>query len=132
MTQETPRLAILKIDNSHYAFDRYRDKLMDAGYQVIRAANFKEAVRLARRAHPNLILLLDNQKIGLDAVEWVEIQHADADPALAMIPLLILVYPGQVAEVRLQELPDRVQTLQRPIEMDTVLESIKKMIEVWR
>jgi CheY-like chemotaxis protein len=131
MTVEAPRQTILKVDHSRALLDRWRDWLVDGGYHVIRARSFKDGVRLARRVHPNVIIVMDDPKNDLDAIEWLELQHADADPVLAMTPLLIIADARQNDEVRLQELPDRVRVVVRPLSPDTLIHAVRHLISAW-
>lgn len=127
-----PRLTIIKLDNSYYLRDRWRDRLTEAGFQVIRARDYQDGLRLARRIHPDLIFLVDDQPRGMDAIEWIELQHTDQDGVLALTPLLILAGRKAGAEVRLQELPDRVRLLLRPIDPALVIRAAQEMITHWR
>ena len=129
---ETPRPILIKLDNSYYLRDRWRDRLVEAGFQVIRARDFQDGLRLARRLHPELIFIVDDQRRGIDAIEWIELQHADQDGILAVTPLLILAGRKAAEEVRLQELPDRVRLLARPVDAAQVVTTIREMITRWR
>ncbi|NJL94508.1 MAG: hypothetical protein HC915_12700 [Anaerolineae bacterium] len=130
MSAETPRPTLLKV-GGHPWVDRWRDWLVEAGYQVLRARDFQEALLLARRAQPRLILIVDDPKNHLDAIEWLELQHIDSDPLLPMLPLLIVTGRQGGAEARLQELPDRVQVLERPLDPEALIEKVRAMINAW-
>lgn len=124
----TPRPIIIKLENGSYLFDRWRDWLTDAGFHILRARNYTDALRLARRTAPVLILVADDPRRGIDAVEWLEMQHSDVAPHLPMTPLLMIAHSQNAMELRLQELPDRVLLLLRPIDEEKLLAGVRTLL----
>jgi DNA-binding response OmpR family regulator len=132
MSSTTPRTIILKLEVGASLVDSWRDWLVEAGYQVVRAAGYAEGARLAEHLHPALIMIKDDQKKGLDAIKWLEAQHAHTDPSLPLIPLLIITDKHHREAARLQELPDRVRVLERPLRPEVLLQTVQTMIDAWR
>jgi len=68
-----------------------------AGYEVVAAANGKEAVDLAPKEMPDLILMDVRMPImtGYEACE-----HFKADPSLKHIPVVFLSAKGQDSEIQ--------------------------------
>ncbi len=62
-----------------------RDRLTNAGYELIEAVTGEEGVTLAETEHPDLILM-DIQLPGLDGYEAA--RRIKANPALRKIPIL--------------------------------------------
>lgn len=106
-----PRPLLVKIDVNHYRIDTLSAALIEAGFQLVKAASVKEGLKLARRCHPNLILALDNPQADVDAARWLEMQHSDPEGSLVMTPLLILADEKRIERLKIHELPDRVKVL---------------------
>src|SRR5436190_14461220 len=96
LRQEAPRTCILELCNTDYTLDPYSDRLTSQGYEVVSAHNYDEALSLAHQCHPVLVVVYDNPATNVDAVRWLEMQHTDPNPALAMTPLLILADAARV------------------------------------
>ena len=64
-----------------------RDLLTHAGYEIIEAENGEEALAVAARERPDLILM-DIQLPGLDGYEAT--RRLKADPALRSIPIIVV------------------------------------------
>ena len=69
--------------------------LEDAGYHVLLAADGEEGVALARRHHPDAILI-DIFMPGLDGIEAT--RQLKADPSTAELP--VIAYTAKPASVR--------------------------------
>lgn len=126
-----PRLLVVKVDATHHRLDRYSKTLIDNGFQVVNSSTIKEGIKLARRCRPDLIIAVDNRKSGLDAGKWLEIQHSDSEPTLAMTPLLIVADAGRAERLRLHELPDRIKVLSRPLSPEALIDEAHQILMAW-
>ncbi len=127
----TPRPLIIKVDATRYRQDKFTDRLIEAGYQVVKAKTIKDGIKLARRSKPSLIIAVDNPEAGIKADTWLEIQHSDVEPTLALTPLLIVADSQRANRLRVHELPDRVKVIQRPIQPDTLIRDIDLFLTTW-
>lgn len=123
-----PRPLVIKLDAKHYRLDTYNEGLIAQGYQVVRGASLKEGIKLARRVHPDVIITFDNPRANLDAKDWLDIQHSDLEAPLAMIPLLIVAEHRRAEQLKVHELPGRVQVLMQPVEIETLLMAVKNLL----
>jgi DNA-binding response OmpR family regulator len=86
---------ILIVDDEPAILDLVRFTLEDAEVRVVEASDGVEALALARRLRPDLILL-DVHMPRLDGLEACrQIRH---DPALARTPIVMLTAAGQEAD----------------------------------
>lgn len=113
LRQEANHHTILKLYNTPYALDPYRDRLTSQGYDVLDGSNYRESIALAHRHHPHLFLVYDDPESGIDALEWIALQHWDRFGWMATTPLLILADSSRLEALKTEELPDRVVVLQR-------------------
>ncbi len=123
-----PRPVVVKVDATRYRLDTLTNRFIDAGFQVVKATSIKEGLKVARRCKPNLIVAIDNLRSGLDAVQWLELQHSDVEGALAMTPLLIVTDNKRVESLRIHELPDRVKVLQRSRKHEAVVNNAQRLL----
>lgn len=127
----TPRPLVVKVDATHHTSDVYSENFISAGFQVVRAMSVKEGIKLARRCKPDLIVTLDDPKHGIDAAEWLRVQHSDTEARLAMTPLIILAANRNLDRLRIHELPDRVRVLQRALDFNSLLSHVRQMLARW-
>jgi DNA-binding NtrC family response regulator len=125
------RSLVVKVDATHHRLDCYSKYLIENGFQVVNASTIKEGIKLARRCRPDLIIAVDNYKSGLDAGQWLEIQHSDSEPTLAMTPLLIVADAGRAERLRLHELPDRIKVLERPLPPEALSDEANQILMAW-
>lgn len=126
-----PRPLVVKVDATRHRLDKFTDRLIEVGYQVVKAKSIKEGIKLARRCKPNLIITVDNPEEGIKADTWLEAQHNDVEPLLALTPLLILADANRANRLRVHELPDRVKVVQQPIQPDMLLDNIDQFLAPW-
>jgi CheY-like chemotaxis protein len=131
LVSTTPRPLVIKVDATHYPLDVFSDRLVSEGFQVVKAASLKEGIKLARRCKPDLVVAVDDPATGIDAAEWLELQHSDNEVTLAMTPLLILAESNRVERLRIHELPDRVRVLQRPLDLRELIRAARQMLAAW-
>ncbi len=124
---------ILELCNTGTTLDLYSDRLTSNGYQVVSAYNYDEALNMAHEQRPALILVYDDPSTNIDAVRWLELQHSDRMPQLAMTPLLILADAARVPTLRIQELPDRVVViLRRADTLNNLSRTVKYLLNLWQ
>jgi len=78
---------VLVVDDQPLNVKMLAAKLSESGYEVLKAFNGSEAIRLARDGNPDLILL-DITMPGMDGYEVTKILKAD--PATSIIPIVLL------------------------------------------
>ncbi|HEV8226738.1 MAG TPA: response regulator [Methylomirabilota bacterium] len=86
---------ILIVDDEPAILDLVRFTLEDAEVRVVEASDGVEALALARRVRPDLILL-DVHMPRLDGLEAC--RQIRRDPALARTPIVMLTAAGQEAD----------------------------------
>jgi DNA-binding response OmpR family regulator len=126
-----PRPIIIKLDARPHRLDGVAQTLIDGGFQVIRARSPQDALKFAHRLHPDLILVIDNPRAGIDGKAWLALQHSDvsADNA-AMCPLLILLDKRRADILRGHELPGRVKLLVKPQEDAQLLDVVHQFLRI--
>lgn len=127
-SHDAPRPLIIKLDARQYRIDTYHEGLIAHGFQVVRGASTKDGIKLARRIKPDLIIVFDNPRAGLDASEWLHIQHSDSVASLAMTPLLIIATSQRMAQLTIDQLPGRVQLMISPVELENLVEKAREML----
>ncbi len=131
--QEAPSTCILELCNTDYTLDPYSDRLVSQGYEVVSAHNYDDALALAHQCQPALVVVYDSPDTNVDAVQWLEMQHTDPNPQLAMTPLLILADASRVPTLNVEELPDRVVVLQRRADtLNQLTRTVKRLLRIWR
>ena len=93
----TPTL-ILIVDDDQAVRETLAHSLVNAEYQILKAANGKEAITLAKEHHPDLILL-DVKMPGLTGFETARILQGDQQTS--SIPILFLT--GEAKDVTSME-----------------------------
>jgi hypothetical protein len=130
---DVARICILELCNTGNTLDLYSDRLSSVGYDVVSANNYDNALTLAHQCDPALVLVYDDPATNVDAVRWIEMQHSDRNPRLAMTPILILADAARVPELRIEELPDRVVALQRRADtLNNLTRMVKRILRVWQ
>lgn len=87
---------ILVIEDEHFLLNFWENKLDPLEYEVIKAADGKRGLALAKSARPNLILL---DVIMPDADGYEILQKLKASKLVKKIPVIILSNLGQVEEI---------------------------------
>jgi DNA-binding response OmpR family regulator len=100
--------------------------LVQAGYQVIEAADAEEAQRSVAQARPDLVLL-DVSLPGVDGYSLA--QRWRADPAMVSVPVLVLSgREGEEHEKRARG-SGALITLKKPCPPDLMLAAVKGALE---
>ncbi|MFH2102824.1 MAG: response regulator [Chloroflexota bacterium] len=99
--------------------------LQFAGYEVFSASNGEEAVDLARRARPDLIILDVRmpRKTGYEAC--VEIK---ADPEMENIPVIFLSAKGQDSEIQAGFEAGAEEYLLKPFAVDQLTQRVQTVL----
>jgi hypothetical protein len=131
--QSIPRPFILKLNNSlpRQRLDSVYDTLIAGGFHVMRIGTPEEAINVARRCLPNLFLVNDDPPAGVDAVRWIERQHADPVAQLAVTPLIILAGTGRVNLLRAQEILNRIVVIARPPDPHNLVKTVGWLVDLW-
>src|SRR5215813_13634312 len=108
-----PKTLLLELSNADLTLDPFQDRLISQGYDVITAKSYDAALKLARTESPAIIIVYDDPSTGIDAVQWLGLQHYDRIGRLAMTPLVILADASRLNDLKPEELADRVIVLQR-------------------
>jgi CheY-like chemotaxis protein len=119
---------ILIVDDDHAVREVMR-RMLDATYDVIEADNAPDALALARRYHPELILLDLNLR-GIDGYDLTRLLRAE--PQLRNTPIL-LVTGHDIATVRAAALAAGcTDVLQKPFRPTELRQTVATLIEADR
>ena len=130
--QNITNTCILEMSNTGHTLDLYGDRLSSQGYDIVSANNYAEGLKLAHECRPVLVVVYDDPATNIDAVRWLELQHADRDPQLVMTPLLILADATRAGYLRFEELPERVVVVQRRADtLNQLTRTVKHLLSVW-
>jgi two-component system alkaline phosphatase synthesis response regulator PhoP len=96
-----------------------------AGYEVATCANGEEAVQLAKKEYPDLILLDVRmpRMTGYDACKEIK-----ADPTLKDVPVVFLSAKGQEAEIRDGMEAGAEEYLLKPFAPDQLTERVRSVL----
>ena len=126
------QVVVVKLNHNSFALDLYTDRLIAQGYAVLNMATYTAALEAARRYHPAVIIVHDDPDDQIDAAHWIEIQHNDRVAALAVTPLIVLASPARAAELRPNELPDRVIILRnRADTLNQLTRKVQQLLHIW-
>ncbi len=114
---------LLVVDDEDHIRSLLAQELAQAGYQILEARNGAEALALARREHPALVVL-DVMMPDISGFDVTRILKAD--PATAEIPILIL----SIIEDRQRGLSLGANAyLTKPVETEQLLETIAGLLK---
>ena len=117
---------ILAVDDEPEMLSLLEKRLMTAGYEVLTATNGKEAIEVAKREVPALIIL-DILMPGMDGSETAAILHED--PKTRNIPIFFLTCLFTKREERLEgHAIGRNFFVAKPYEPSELLAEIAKLI----
>ena len=114
---------VLLVDDDSLARNYFKTLLGEAGYEVVEAADGKEAVRLYRERKPDLIVtdIYMPKMSGLDAM-------LELDPRSDGVPVIALSGGGQgtgTDPLRLAETLGAVKSFQKPFPYQEFLAAVK-------
>ncbi|MSV30277.1 MAG: response regulator [Bryobacterales bacterium] len=115
--------SILIVDDDPSVLAALRDILTDAGYTVADAMDGRKAVMKFRTARPDIVItdiVMPDQE-GVETIRQLKIES----PGLKIIAM-----SGAIGGryLRVAELMGADATLQKPIKIDQLLESVKKVL----
>lgn len=121
-----PKKKILAVDDEMEMLSLLEKRLLASGYEVFTAANGKDALGIARREHPDLIIL-DILMPEMDGSEMAARLHED--PKTKDIPILFLT----CLFTKREELLEGHESGQnffvaKPYEAEDLLDEIKSII----
>ena len=126
---ETEGAAVLVAEDHAESRTLIRYVLEGAGYRVIEAADGPEAVELAEREHPDLILT-DLHMPTLSGVE--AIRRIRAVPALRDVPILAMSGDGMVGMELFLNIDQMgggfIDYIAKPLNLDTLVEQINELL----
>ena len=133
LRQDAPKSCILELYNTDYTLNPYSDRLTSQGYEVFHASNYEDGIRLAHDCNPVLVVVHDDPNANVDAVRWLELQHYDRAPQLAMTPLMVLADASRLPTLSVEELPDRVVVIPRRADtLNQMARAVKRLLKVWQ
>jgi DNA-binding response OmpR family regulator len=116
---------ILVADDEHFVRNLLAEFFTPLGYQVITTEDGNEALELAAREAPDVILL-DVVMPGLDGAEVCKALRASEKTAL--IPVIMMTgFPGAAIDVR-QSAPDDL--VMKPFMLSDLLKRVKAIIAI--
>jgi len=135
----TDKPCVLIVDDDEDIRFAVKAVLKDSGYAVEEAADAAEGLRKAAAQKPDLILLDIMMPAGTEGFHFIWDLRAHDDPSVAEIPIVILTALQQTTELRFNGQapspgadPDDYLPIQgfleKPIEPDTLLSVIKKVV----
>jgi DNA-binding response OmpR family regulator len=118
---------ILLVDDDALARGYFRTLLLGAGYEVLEAADGKDAVRQSRTGHPDLIVMdIYMPKMnGLDAI-------LEMDPKSSGIPVIALSGGGAGSgsdPLELARTLGAARTFSKPFEYGEFLAAVKELVQ---
>ena len=120
---------ILIVDDDPDIVDAVTLVLESKGYEVLRAFEGEEGLRLAKQEHPDLILL-DIMMVTPD--QGFHVAYAlKADPDLARIPVVIVTSVGQKTKFRFDKEKDGAfipveEYLEKPIKPAVLIATVER------
>ena len=116
---------ILVVDDEHFVRNLLAEFFTPLGYQVITTEDGNEALELAAREAPDVILL-DVVMPGLDGAQVCKALRASEKTAL--IPVIMMTgFPGAAIDVR-QSAPDDL--VMKPFMLSDLLKRVKAIIAI--
>ena len=119
------RTKILIADDDAVILDTLAVMLEDAGYQVIRADDGLEAVELAKKEMPSLILL-DIHMPELNGLKACKILKSDT--MTKAIPVVMLTVDGRINEIRRALEAGAKSYITKPSSKDEILKVVNNIL----
>jgi len=118
-------IKILIADDDGVMLDTLAAMLEESGYQVVKAENGLEAVELAKKENPSLILL-DIHMPELDGLKACKILKSEV--MTKAIPVVMLTVDGRINEIR-RALDYGAKTyITKPSSKDEILKVVKNIL----
>jgi CheY-like chemotaxis protein len=120
-----PKKQILVVDDDPISIEILRKSLSETGYSVISASNGRQALKIAAKMSPNLIVL-DIVMPGLDGGEVANILKKDI--ITKNIPIIFLSSLIKEKEEKIYSNKDKIAHLSKPYNQEKMLKEIKKQL----
>lgn len=118
---------ILVADDNAMNLDILRTRLAAHGYEILIAADGEEAVDVARRERPDLILL-DIMMPKLDGFEVC--RQLRTDPGLPFVPIILVTAKGDSKDVVAGLEAGGDEYLTKPVDQSALLARVKSMLRI--
>jgi len=120
-------IKILLIEDIEHYIEIQRGTLTRSNFEVLAAQNASEAIRIARRERPRLVILdLEMaERAGGDLVNLVR-----SEPALQSVPVLLISARQEAENVARKQ--GFAAVLRKPVEPKVLLEAITKLLNLGR
>lgn len=124
--EAAPRPFLVLADDSVFLRQRFAITLREAGYQVEEAGNGREAIEIAQRCRPALILMdvMMPEMNGLEAARRIR-----ANPDLRDVPIVMLTTQGTVEDVRRALAVGIDDYITKPTEPDYVVKRVRACLD---
>src|SRR5205809_6334439 len=118
---------ILVADDNATNRDILRTRLSTQGYEIIEAADGAEAIEMAAREQPDL-LLLDVMMPKLDGFEVA--RRLRADPSLPFMPIIMVTAKADTADVVSGLQAGADEYLTKPVDQAALVARVKSMFRI--
>jgi class 3 adenylate cyclase len=118
---------ILIVDDNEANRDILRTRLRPQGYELMEAADGEEALSIARRYHPDLILL-DVMMPKIDGIEVCRQLKSDAD--LPFIPIILVTAKADTKDIVAGLEAGADEYLTKPVNQSALVARVKSMLRV--
>jgi len=118
---------ILIVDDNETNRDILQTRLGTHGYDLIQAADGEEAIELARKSLPDLILL-DVMMPKLDGVEVTK--RLKADTSLPFMPIILVTAKSDIKDVVTGLDAGADEYLTKPVDQTSLVARVKSMLRV--
>lgn len=114
-------VTILIVEDNELNLELATDVLESSGYRVLAARTAIEALELAKRAHPSLILM----DIGLPGMGGLEAKaRLSADPEIASIPVVALTSHAMAGDREQALAAGFTDYITKPIDIGTFAQTV--------
>ncbi len=120
-----PEKQILIVDDDPISIEILRRSLSAAGYSVISAFNGRQALKIAAKTSPDLIVL-DIVMPGLDGGKVANILKKDI--ITKNIPIIFLSSLIKEKEEKIISKKEKIASLSKPYNQEKMLKEIKKLL----
>ncbi|MBF0558577.1 MAG: response regulator [Nitrospirae bacterium] len=119
------RARVLVVDDNKTNLELFMDFLDYGGYEGLRAENGEEAIEIARKEHPDLVLL-DMQLPGIDGLSVARILKSDEETKLIKVAVLSAYNVQKGREIFADEALDGY--IAKPVSMKDFLKMVEELV----
>ena len=122
----TPLIAV--VDDESIFVEMVSDVLTDEGFRVITSTNASDALPIIREQRPDLIIL--DVRMEKPDAGWMFLSTLRLAPETSHTPVIICSADGRfLAEKSAQLLAHGVETLEKPFNIEELVERIRRMLK---